>query len=121
MEPTHSVRGTVSDENNNLLPGAMVVVKGNTRKNTTTDINGAFVLEDVPANATLTISFMGYQSLDYPLEGRTAVRVSLTPEVMKLDDVIITGYQTLNRERATGSFGTITGKNMESKLQPNLS
>ncbi len=75
----------------------------------------------MPANATLTISFMGYQSLDYPLEGRTAVQVSLTPEVMKLDDVIITGYQTLNRERATGSFGTITGKNMESKLQPNLS
>lgn len=58
---TKTVTGTVTDETGFLIPGASVVVQGTTI-GTVTDASGEFTLQNVPENATLQISFLGYIS-----------------------------------------------------------
>lgn len=117
---TLTVRGTVLDEEGNPLPGAVVMLKGNNRINATTDSDGKFTLAGVPSNETLLISFLGYESREEIVNGRTALSLTLKPSTKLLDEVVVTGYQTLSKERTTGSFSIITSEKLDNKLQPAL-
>lgn len=113
------VKGVVLDENGEPVPGANVVVKGAT-VGTITDFDGNFSLQ-VEQGATVVVSFIGYANKEIQINERKAkYTVSLEPETHLLDEVIVTGYQTISRERATGSFAVVTPKDMESKMQTNI-
>lgn len=113
------VKGVVLDENGEPVPGANVVVKGAT-VGTITDMDGNFSLQ-VEKGATIVVSFIGYANKEVQINERKAkYTVSLEPETHLLDEVIVTGYQTISKERATGSFAVVTPKDMESKLQTNI-
>jgi TonB-linked SusC/RagA family outer membrane protein len=100
-----TVSGTVSDANG-PLPGAAVVVKG-TDKGTTTDFDGKYTLNEVPSNAVLVISFVGYVTQEIPVDGKTTIDVTLVEDANKLDEVVVVGYTTQTRGDLTGAVASV--------------
>lgn len=114
-----SITGVVNDENGECVPGANVVVKGTTN-GCMTDIDGNFSLQ-VKEGDILLVSFIGYAQQEVLVSSsKTNYVVNLVPETHLLDEVVVTGYQTISKERATGSFAIMTPKDMEGKLQTNI-
>ncbi|OUJ73622.1 SusC/RagA family TonB-linked outer membrane protein [Hymenobacter crusticola] len=101
------VSGRIVDEKGAGLPGVNVVVKGTTN-GAQTDADGRFTLT-APSNATLVVSFVGYTAQEVAVGGRTAINISLAPDTKTLNDVVVVGYLTQNREQVTGSVATVSG------------
>ncbi|WP_198163533.1 SusC/RagA family TonB-linked outer membrane protein [Pedobacter cryoconitis] len=99
------VRGTVVDSEGSPLPGATIKVKGTTNS-IITNAKGEFYLQNVDDKALLVISYLGYESKEIPA-AKELGNIQLTIATGELDEVnviVSTGYQTLPKERATGSF-----------------
>ncbi|OFY38447.1 MAG: hypothetical protein A2X18_02935 [Bacteroidetes bacterium GWF2_40_14] len=105
-EPPQPIKitGTVSDEQGVTLPGVAVIIKG-TKKGTETDANGFFTIE-VPADKSIILIFslLGFEPRELLLGKQTDIRISLKINPMFLNDLVVTGYQTLSKERSSGSF-----------------
>lgn len=80
------VHGVVKDTNGETIIGASVVQKG-TKNATVTDLNGAFTLS-VPANSTLSFTYMGYKEKDVPLNGKNNVDIVLAEDNQQLSEVV---------------------------------
>jgi Ca-activated chloride channel family protein len=87
----NTVSGTVSDENQNPLPGVSILVKG-TKNGTTSDQNGHYSLSVKDVNNILVFSYVGYQTQEVKINGRRTLNVSLKPSKKELDEVVIMGY-----------------------------
>jgi TonB-linked SusC/RagA family outer membrane protein len=111
-----NVHGMVMGEDGVPLAGATVKIKGANRT-TQTNENGAFSLENVKENAILVISYLGYERKEISASENMG-KVLLLKILNKLEEVSVvsTGYQRLPKERATGSFNIVTGKQIENKL-----
>ncbi|NMM50133.1 SusC/RagA family TonB-linked outer membrane protein [Marinigracilibium pacificum] len=97
-----TVTGTVKDlSDNSAIPGANVLIKGTTQGNVT-DINGKFSISVPSTDVILVVSYVGYESLEVPLNGRTSLEVSLNPSIEQLSEVIVTAYGI---EKETKSLG----------------
>jgi TonB-linked SusC/RagA family outer membrane protein len=108
--PEHWVQGIVIDAGSgHPLMGASVKIKGSS-KGTTTDASGRFALRDIDEKVTLVVSFVGYQSMEYPVKSNQEVMISLVAKPSPLTDMVIIGYGTTSRERSTGSVTTITAE-----------
>jgi len=103
------VNGTVLDENGAPLPGGFIRVKGTT-KGTVTDSNGKFSL-DVPSNAILVISFLGYYSKEVSINGLTTLSIQLTPDSSELNEIVVVGYGIQKRADITGSISSVKSEN----------
>ncbi len=102
------VRGVIKDEKGNPVPGATIQIKG-TSIGTLTDLNGNYVLESVPPQSTLVVSFIGYKSQEIPVDDKTQINISLEQDVTALNEVVVVGYGTQRREAVTGSVSSIAG------------
>lgn len=115
------VRGRVTDDKGNPLVGVSVAVEGR-RIGTVTDANGNFTLEGIEPGATLSISYVGY--VRKIVEAKANIgSISLVPTDGKIEEAVVrvnTGYQSLPRERMTGSFSYVSGEQLESKLATGL-
>lgn len=119
-QQTMTLTGVVRDENGDPVPGASVYVKGNNKIGTVTDIDGRFSLKVAPGQI-LVVSFIGYETIEEPVRpGRTFLELSLHADDTQLSEVVVTGYQTISKERAAGSFSVITPEDMQGKLQTNI-
>lgn len=117
-----TIQGTVVDEQNEPLPGVAIILSG-TSLGTVTDIEGRFVIT-VGNNvkfSTLKASYIGMrtQTVSASKLNRT-VTIIMQEDAQVLGDVIVTGYQTVSKERATGAFGTVSSKQLEAKLNSDL-
>jgi TonB-linked SusC/RagA family outer membrane protein len=100
------LRGTVRDQKGEILIGASIKIKG-TQQGTVTDANGAFVLNNLPSNAILVISMIGYETREYKVaSGDTNIRITLSPQG-NMEEVVITGYQTLKKINYAGAATTV--------------
>ena len=119
-QETVSLKGKVVDQKGMPLPGVTVQIKG-TSLGVATDVNGNWHL-DVPATDGITIvfSFVGMKTQEVTYTGQEEMNITMQEETEDLAEVIVTGYQTILKERATGSFSTINAERLETKLQPNL-
>lgn len=98
-----TIRGRVLDSAGLPLSGVSVMIRG-TNRGTVTDASGNFILNGVPSGATLVISTIGYQNREVRLgTGQTTVAVSLSAEAGTLSDVIVTGFQRIERSKFTGA------------------
>lgn len=95
------VTGTVTGTGGESIIGASVHVKGE-RSGSITDLNGNFILQ-APANSVLVISYIGYETQEIPLNGRTTLQVKLIEDNKKLDEVVVVGYGTMRKKDLTGS------------------
>ena len=116
-----TVTGTVSDASTGEgIVGASVVLKGSTTQWAMTDDMGAYSLT-VPANGVLEVTFLGYSTLEVPVNGRTSIDIELVPEATTLDDVIVVAYGTQKKDAITGSASAISSEKIEKRVVPNLS
>ncbi len=99
------VSGTVADNAGSPIAGATVAVKGTTI-GTTTDTAGKYVLE-APADGVLEFSFIGYQSAEVPIAGKTQVNAVLK-EGQAIEEVIVMAFGTASKEAFTGSATVVS-------------
>lgn len=114
-----SVRGVVTDVNNEPLIGATILVKGS-QEGTVTDVDGKFQLKVAPGR-TLVVSYIGMRSQEVQVTKATQYTIQLETNSELLDEVVVTGYQTLSKERSTGSFAKVGSTILETKRMDNLS
>ncbi|EOZ95331.1 TonB-dependent receptor [Indibacter alkaliphilus LW1] len=108
-----NVSGVVTDEAGEPLPGATVSVEG-TSLGTITDIDGQYTIE-VPDDAVLVVSFIGFESRRIPVNGRSIIDVGLTPDTSSLEEVVVVGYGTQKRANLTGSVAEIETEDLVSR------
>ena len=106
--------GTVLDETGEPLIGVSVQVKGTTT-GTITDFDGKFSLS-VSANATLIISYIGYQTQNVEVGNQRNLTVQLHPDNQLLDEVVVVGYGTVKKRDLTGAVTSM--KNADVVIAP---
>lgn len=111
---TKTVTGTVVDNYGEPVLGANVIVAGTTN-GAVTDFDGNFSLTDVPENATLKVSFIGYISQEVALAGQSKVKVVLMEDSQQLDDVVVVGYGVVKKSDLTGAIGSVKAENIQAK------
>jgi TonB-linked SusC/RagA family outer membrane protein len=114
--PPITVSGkVVSASDNQPLPGVNVSIKGQNR-GTITSVNGEFTL-DVDDKDILVFSFIGYATVEIPVNGKTRIDVSLQEEAKELGEVTVisTGYQNVDKRLFTGSVVQLNAKDIKSE------
>ena len=101
------VRGTVIDESGEPVIGASVQVQGS-KTGAVTDINGRFNVA-AASNATLTVSYVGFETEQVSVGGRNDLKVTLREDVTKLNDVVVIGYGVQKKKLVTGSTVQVKG------------
>ena len=101
-----TVTGTVTDEQNQAIPGASVIIKG-TNQGTVTNKDGKYTLLITTNNAVLVFSSLGYNNKEVAVNGQTSLNVTLTAKANGLNDVVVVGYGTQKKGTVTGSIATV--------------
>ena len=96
-----ALAGKVTDRSGSGLPGVTVVIKGTTT-GTVTDINGNFSLTNVPQTARLIFSFIGMKSQEIPVDGRSAINITMEEAIFGVDEVVVTALGIRREEKALG-------------------
>ncbi len=114
-----SVSGTVtSADDGEPLIGVNIFVQG-TDVGTVTDFNGEYKL-DAASDAVFVFSYIGYQTQEVPINGRSVVDVSMQLSATALDEVVVVGYSTMERNNVTGSIATVDIEALEEVPVPNV-
>ena len=117
---TSRVTGTVTDESGEPVIGASVLVDG-TQRGAVTNIDGAFVIENVPANAeTLTVSYVGFQTQKIAIVFGRDINIVLRMDAELLDEVIVVAYGTAKRSSFTGSAAVVGEQALEKRALTNV-
>src|SRR5690606_8204666 len=106
-----TVRGKVTDETGTGLPGVNILVKGTTA-GTTSDVNGDYSLSVSGSDAVLVFSFIGYETQEVAVGGRSSIDVTLLPSIESLAEVVVIGYGEQRQEAVTGSVVSLSGDQM---------
>src|SRR5690625_2390042 len=107
-----SVSGTVTDQDGEPLIGVNIQVK-DSDKGTATDFDGKFVLEDISENAVLVMSYVGYQTQEIMVAGKSNLQIVMTSDSQLLDEVVVVGYGTQKKINLTGAVSSISEKQLE--------
>ncbi len=110
VNQTRTVTGTVIDETGEPLIGVSVLVQGTTN-GTITDFDGNYSL-NVPANATLTVSYIGYQTQNIKVGNQSVINISLKPDNQLLDEVVVIGYGTMKKRDLTGAITSVKSEDI---------
>ncbi|MFO7825912.1 MAG: TonB-dependent receptor [Cyclobacterium sp.] len=115
-----TVSGVVkSQEDQELIPGVSVLVKGTTR-GTVTDIDGEFSIE-VSTGEVLVASFIGYESKEVTIqEGMNNVDILLNSSFSDLTEVVVVGYGTQKKSDLTGSVGSVSSEALQERPSASL-
>lgn len=114
-----AIKGEVKDQQGLPLPGVSVVVKGS-GTGAITGGNGSYVIS-APANATLTFSYIGYKSLEEPVNNRTTINVKLADNNQELNEVVVVGYGSQKKKDITSAIATISVKDVSQRPIVNTS
>lgn len=109
-EKGQKVEVVVSDAGGPII-GANVLVKGTTN-GTITDMNGVAVLENVPSDAIILVSYIGYTEQAIPVGSQRKINVRLAEDTQKLSEVIVVGYGTQKKKDVTGSVAVVDSEEL---------
>lgn len=104
------ISGIVSDEAGEPLPGVTILEQGTTN-GTVTDINGSYSMT-APSGATLFVSFVGFESQEILMNGRSTIDVTLSLDIKQLEEVVVVGYGTRKKSHNTGAIAQVGGKDV---------
>ncbi|MGA0557950.1 SusC/RagA family TonB-linked outer membrane protein [Larkinella sp. VNQ87] len=107
-----TVSGKVTSENGETLPGVSILVRGTTT-GTTTDVNGNFSLTVPNTDETLVFSFIGFQTQEVPISGRSTINVTLATDIQALQEVVVVGYGTQRRQELTNAVSSVGARAIE--------
>ncbi|HEU5146060.1 MAG TPA: SusC/RagA family TonB-linked outer membrane protein [Chryseosolibacter sp.] len=114
------VSGTILDETGQTLPGVNILEKGTTN-GAVSDVEGNYRLQVQDENAILVFSFIGYQTQEIPVNGRSVIDLTLAQDVKALDEVVVVGYGTQKRVNLTGSVGQVDGDEIRDRPATTIS
>ena len=106
------VQGTVKSTEGEALPGVTVLVKGTTN-GATTGPDGGYNLTLPAGDATLVFSYIGFATKEAAVGTQTTLNVSLTADSKQLDDVVVIGYQEVQRRDVTGSVSSVSAQQIK--------
>ena len=112
------VTGTVKDQAGQPVAGATILVQGSTA-GTTSNADGSYVIA-VPAQGTLQVSFIGYQSQQIPVGDKTRIDIVLKEDAKAIDDVIVVAFGTAKKEAFTGSATVLKSDDIAKTQQSNV-
>lgn len=112
------VKGAVANTMGEPLPGVTVQLK-NTNVAVTTDVDGKYEIK-VPENAILVFSFIGHETQELPVNGKTTLNVSLKAAENSLNEVVVVGYGSEKKINVTGAVDQISGKRLAERPLANL-
>ncbi|WP_026968437.1 SusC/RagA family TonB-linked outer membrane protein [Algoriphagus terrigena] len=113
------VKGVVSDPSGMGIPGVSVLEK-NTQNGVITGVNGEFTIQVANPNSALLFSFIGYETLEYLLDGQTSLEIQLSEEETMLEQVVVVGYGTQKKINVTGAVDQISGDQLIDRPVANL-
>lgn len=114
---TIEISGTVLDSGKTPIIGASVLEKGTTN-GIITDIDGNFTLSVSP-NGTLSISYVGYQTQEIHINGKTVFNITLKEDNELLDEVIVVGYGTMKKSDMTGAISSVDVEELTKRATTN--
>lgn len=113
-----NVTGKVTDEKGEILIGVNILLKG-TNTGTVTDALGRYSLQLSDPNSILVVSYIGFKTIEVPVNNSTSVNITLQADVKSLFEVVITGYQTQRKKDLTGSVSVVNVDNMNKQSTAN--
>ena len=109
-----SVRGTVTDGTGESLIGVTIQVQGSSA-GSVTDLDGHFVLLNVPSNATIEVSYVGMLTQIIPLNGRTTINVVMEEDTETLEELVVIGYGSIKKSSLTSAVSSMDSKGIENR------
>ena len=103
------VTGRIVDSNGEPLIGVSVVEKGNKSNGAVTNVDGEYTV-NVPAKATLVVSYVGYKTQEVAVGGKRNVNITLSEDSEMLNDVVVIGYGTVKKADLAGSVAVMDNK-----------
>ena len=121
MLAQRTISGTVTDKSGEPLIGASILVKGTT-SGTVTDIDGKFALEAPTASEFLVVSYTGFATLEFPLDGVSSeVIIELSESASQLNEVVVTALGIRKEKKALGySVATIGAGEVENRVESDV-
>ncbi|WP_286761363.1 SusC/RagA family TonB-linked outer membrane protein [Salegentibacter sp. UBA1130] len=115
-----TVSGKVTEMESGIpVPSANIIEKG-TSNGVMTNFDGEFSIE-VPSNAILSISYIGYATKEVPVDGNATLNIQLETEESALEEVVVVGYGTQKKANLTGAVTTVDSEVLQSRPVPNVS
>lgn len=115
-----TVQGSVFDEEGEPLVGATVMIEGTT-VGVATDLEGNFSLLSPKKNPTIVITYVGMQPVKMKLDrANSYLKIVMKPATNMMDEVVVTGFQNIKRESATGAFQVITSDDLDKRSTTSL-
>ncbi|WP_194765703.1 SusC/RagA family TonB-linked outer membrane protein [Tamlana sp. I1] len=109
---SQTLSGTITSDSQ-PLPGVNIVIKG-TLQGTQTDFEGQYILENVPPNAVITCSYLGFKTQEFMVNGRDKVDVVLVEDAATLDEVVIIGLgQTQNKRTVSTAIAKVSSEEIK--------
>lgn len=118
IHQNRKINGNVVDENGEALIGVSILVKGTTN-GIITDLDGNFTL-DVPADATLIVSYVGYKKQEIKVGNQQKLSITMLSDNKLLDEVVVVGYGVVKKSDLTGSVGSVKAENISAKGSTSL-
>lgn len=120
IQQNRSIKGVVIDPKGIPVIGANVLVKGTT-VGTITDVDGRFTLDNVPASATLVVSYIGFHTLEVSAKQASPLKIVLKENQQALDEVIVVGYGVMKRSDVTGAISSVSEEILAKQPVSNIS
>ncbi len=114
------VSGKVTDEKGEPIAGVTVLIKGSSR-GTATDIDGTYTITVPNPENVLIYSALGFTTQEITVGSQNLINVILKESTQDLEEILITGYQSISSERVTGSFSKLSSKEIEEQRPNSLS
>lgn len=102
-----TITGTVTDNQGESLPGVNIVIKGTTQ-GTSSGANGEFEMQVPTLQDTLVFSFIGFHTLEVPINGRTELNVRLQPQTYSGEELVVVGYGEQEKTTLTGAVSSVS-------------
>ena len=115
-----TVRGCIKDNDGQPIVGASVVVAGQKRLATVTDIDGNFSL-DVPDGSRLHVSYIGFNDKEIAAGGKQFLDITMNENSEQLNEVVVVGYGTMKKKDLTGSLSAVKGSDLAARRTTQLS
>lgn len=102
-----TVKGTVTDDSGQSLPGVTILIKG-TSNGTVSSIDGNYLIANVQSDATLVFSFVGMASQEVEVAGQTQINIQMRPDAIGLEEVVAIGYGSKRKRDITSAVSVIS-------------
>ncbi|MBC9932009.1 TonB-dependent receptor [Chitinophaga qingshengii] len=109
-----TIRGKITDSKGNPLPAVSVIIPG-TPFGAMTSEKGEYILRNAPAEATLTVSYISFQTERIPVNGRAIIDIVMREQLKSLEEAVVIGYGTTTKRMNTGSVSSITAGEIETQ------